>query len=92
VVSTVTRWTRLPAEKLPPAIEPALRAALSACFAHRRQTLFNNLRAALPGGAVEARALLARAALEPGLRAEAVPPEGFLDLAAVWPAQAPPRG
>jgi 16S rRNA (adenine1518-N6/adenine1519-N6)-dimethyltransferase len=92
VVSTVTRWERLPAGKLPPAIEPALRDALSACFAHRRQTLLNNLRAALPGGADEARALLARAALDPGLRAEAVPPEGFLDLAAIWPAHGPPRG
>jgi 16S rRNA (adenine1518-N6/adenine1519-N6)-dimethyltransferase len=91
VDSTVTRWERLPAAELSPAIEPALRATLSACFAHRRQTILNNLRAALPGGAEEARALLERAALDPGLRAEAVPPEAFLGLAAVWPSHAKHR-
>ncbi len=85
VISTVTRWDRLPPGDLPRAIEPALRASLSACFARRRQTLLNNLRAALPGGADEARALLERAALDPGARAETVPPEGFVELARFWP-------
>ncbi|MBZ5640172.1 MAG: 16S rRNA (adenine(1518)-N(6)/adenine(1519)-N(6))-dimethyltransferase RsmA [Acidobacteriia bacterium] len=85
VTSTVTRWERRPPDDLPPALEPALRACLAACFAHRRQTLLNNVRAALPGGVDEARALLASAGLDPGARAEAVPPEGFLILASFWP-------
>ena len=85
VTSTVTRWERLPPQELIDTLEPALRACLAACFAHRRQTLLNNLRAALPGGAEEARALLGRAGLDPGARAETVPPEAFVVLAEIWP-------
>jgi 16S rRNA (adenine1518-N6/adenine1519-N6)-dimethyltransferase len=51
-------------------------------FAHRRKTLANSLREALGAGApgdLEAR--LASAGIEPGVRAEAVPPEGWLALA-----------
>jgi 16S rRNA (adenine1518-N6/adenine1519-N6)-dimethyltransferase len=92
VVSTVTRWERRDPEDLPPALEAPLRDCLRACFARRRQTLLNNLRAALPGGAEEARALLALAGLSPGSRAETVCPEAFLALARSWPEQGAPGG
>jgi 16S rRNA (adenine1518-N6/adenine1519-N6)-dimethyltransferase len=84
VVSTVTRWTR----REPPAVlerrEPALRACLRACFAHRRRTLRNNLRAAL-GDATTAAQLLERAGIDGDLRAERIPPDGYLRLAEAWP-------
>jgi len=52
-------------------------------FAHRRKTVLNSLREALPeaGGPGELEALLAAAGIEAGARAEAVPPEGWLALA-----------
>ncbi len=86
VDSTVTRWRTRGEEVLPRALEPALRAALSAAFARRRGTLRSNLRAAR--GSEEAERLLAEAGLDPGARAETVPPEGFLRLARVWGASA----
>ena len=89
VVSTVTRWTRHDAERLPAAIEPSLRAVLRAGFARRRQTLLRNLRSSLPGGETEALALLRGAAVDGALRAEALPPEAFLAIAALWPRTAP---
>lgn len=82
VVSTVTRWRARGEDALPRALEPALRAALSAAFARRRGTLRSNLRAAR--GSEVAERLLAEAGLDPGARAETVPPEGFLRLARVW--------
>jgi 16S rRNA (adenine1518-N6/adenine1519-N6)-dimethyltransferase len=85
VTSAVTRWTPRAADLLPPAIEPALKAVLRASFARRRQTILKNLRSALPGGEEQARTLLREAAIEPGLRAEALPGEAFMALAASWP-------
>ena len=82
VVSTVTRWTPRAEPRLPD-LEP-LAAVLRAAFAHRRQTLLKNLRGALAGGEEEARALLGRAGLAGSVRAEAVPPEGFVALARLW--------
>ena len=84
VVSTVTRWLPLPASSLPDALVRPLRETLRASFAHRRQTLLKNLREALPGGEAAARALLAAAEIDGGLRAEAVLPEGFVRLARLW--------
>jgi 16S rRNA (adenine1518-N6/adenine1519-N6)-dimethyltransferase len=86
VISTVTRWRPRPDGDLPPEIEGPLRACLAASFARRRQTLLNNLRAALQGGDRAARELLEAAGLEGGLRPEAISPEGYLRLAAVWDA------
>lgn len=85
VVSTVTRWVRLPDDTLPEALEAPLRAVLSAAFAHRRQTLHKNLRERLPGGDAMVFELLESAGLDGSLRAEAIPPEGFVALARVWP-------
>ena len=86
VVSTVTRWTRREDEALPEALLSPLMAVLRAAFAHRRQTLQNNLRRALPGGDAAAIHLLARAGVDGALRAEAIAPEGFVALARLWPA------
>lgn len=83
VVSRVTRWRRRAAEELTAALEPSLRACLAACFASRRRTLRNNLRGALEAG--EAERLLEAAQLSGGLRAEEVPPPGFVRLARLWP-------
>jgi 16S rRNA (adenine1518-N6/adenine1519-N6)-dimethyltransferase len=85
VVSTVTRWTPLAAEGLPPSLVPPLREVLRVAFARRRQTLRKNLRAALQGGDEAAARLLANAGLDGALRAEAIPPEGFVRLASAWP-------
>jgi 16S rRNA (adenine1518-N6/adenine1519-N6)-dimethyltransferase len=75
----VTRW--LAREDAIDADEEArLRHALARCFAQRRRTLRNNLRAAT-GDDEAALALLARAGLDPGLRAEQLPPEAFRRLA-----------
>jgi 16S rRNA (adenine1518-N6/adenine1519-N6)-dimethyltransferase len=85
VVSTVTTWTAVADPSFTPAVEASLRRVLAMAFAHRRRTLFNNLRAALPGGAEAARALLQACALEGEARAEALPPQAFLDLASRLP-------
>ena len=81
VSSTVTRWIRRTGDAaLDPALEPALRRALAACFARRRQTLRNNVRAAL-GSDGRATSVLEAAELDPALRAEQVDPAAFLRLA-----------
>jgi 16S rRNA (adenine1518-N6/adenine1519-N6)-dimethyltransferase len=84
VRSTVTRW--VPREDRPTAGElHALRVCLRACFASRRKTLSNNLRTALGCDDRAAARLLAGAGLDPGARAETVPPDGFVRLARRWP-------
>ena len=85
VVSTVTRWTPREDGGLPQPLVAPLKAVLGAAFAHRRQTLRKNLRAALQGGDAAAVLLLAKADLDGALRAEAIPPEGFVALASAWP-------
>jgi 16S rRNA (adenine1518-N6/adenine1519-N6)-dimethyltransferase len=85
VVSTVTRWTPRDDHALPESLVAPLKAVLRAAFARRRQTLQKNLRVALPGGESAAASLLAQAGLDGTLRAEAIPPEGFVELARLWP-------
>jgi 16S rRNA (adenine1518-N6/adenine1519-N6)-dimethyltransferase len=85
VVSSVTRWTQKDGDALPDDLIAPLRAVLGASFAHRRQTIQKNLRGVLPGGDAAARALLGAAGVEGGLRAEMIPPEGFVRLARGWP-------
>ena len=85
VRSTVTRWLPRSPSLLDPLLEARLAACLAASFARRRQTLHNNLRAALGSPAASA-SLIEAAGLAPGQRAETVAPEGFLALARVWPA------
>jgi len=84
VRSTVTRWIRRSPALLDSSLEPQLLRCLAASFARRRQTLHNNLRAALGSAAASARVLEA-AGLDPGRRAESLSPEEFLVLARVWP-------
>jgi 16S rRNA (adenine1518-N6/adenine1519-N6)-dimethyltransferase len=85
VVSTVTRWTPREEDALPESLVAPLKAVLRAAFARRRQTLQKNLRIALQGGEAAAISLLAQAGLDGALRAEAIPPEGFVALARGWP-------
>ena len=85
VLSSVTRWLPLAGDPLPDDEVSPLRAVLQAAFAHRRQTLQNNLRNAVPGGAVAAASLLTAAGVDGSLRAEAIAPEGFVALARLWP-------
>jgi 16S rRNA (adenine1518-N6/adenine1519-N6)-dimethyltransferase len=89
VISSVVRLTPRAPRELGAAMERALRACLAASFAHRRRTLYNNLRCALPEGDRGARAVLDEARLDGDSRPEAIPPEGFLRLARAWPAEAP---
>jgi 16S rRNA (adenine1518-N6/adenine1519-N6)-dimethyltransferase len=83
VVSTVTHWEPRADDLLSEVGERQLRSVLAVCFARRRRTLRNNLRARFADdSAIERR--LDDAGLDGGLRAEAVPPAGFLRLAARW--------
>ena len=91
VRSTVTRW--VPREDLPSTGElGALRDCLRACFASRRKTLSNNVRAALACSERVAATMLAKAGLDPGARAETVSPAGFVRLARAWPRPDPGPG
>jgi 16S rRNA (adenine1518-N6/adenine1519-N6)-dimethyltransferase len=83
VTSTVTSWRPRGVNGLDHSLERDLRACLAASFAHRRQTLRNNLRAAR-GSARAADELLEGAGIDGSLRAEMVPPDGFLRLARLW--------
>jgi 16S rRNA (adenine1518-N6/adenine1519-N6)-dimethyltransferase len=83
VTSTVTHWQPRRDGMLDGKLEKGLRACLASSFARRRQTLRNNLRAAL-GSAQAADDLLDAAELDGSLRAEAVPPAGFLRMARLW--------
>jgi 16S rRNA (adenine1518-N6/adenine1519-N6)-dimethyltransferase len=65
----------------PDALVDALRAVVRAAFAQRRKRLRNAPVPFLPGGAAEWCALLEGAGIDPGLRAEAVPPGAYLLLA-----------
>ena len=88
VVSAVTRWIPRRDDALTATFQARLRSCLAASFAHRRRTLYNNLRQALPGGDRQARSVLDEAAIDGNLRPEAVPPEGFRSLARAWPESA----
>lgn len=83
VTSTVTVWNRREDPALDDDTESRLRLCLAVCFARRRRTLRNNLRGALGDGASADR-LLRASDLDGELRAEAIPPEGFLRLARNW--------
>jgi 16S rRNA A1518/A1519 N6-dimethyltransferase RsmA/KsgA/DIM1 with predicted DNA glycosylase/AP lyase activity len=81
----VTRWTPREEDALPETLVAPLKAVLRAAFARRRQTLQKNLRIALQGDDAAAILLLGQAGLDGALRAEAIPPEGFVALASRWP-------
>ncbi|HXV76281.1 MAG TPA: 16S rRNA (adenine(1518)-N(6)/adenine(1519)-N(6))-dimethyltransferase RsmA [Candidatus Polarisedimenticolaceae bacterium] len=83
VDSTVTTWRPLEAT-LDERTERALVSVLAAAFRSRRRTLRNNLLAALDDGARVDR-LLGASGLDSTVRAEAIPPDGFLGLAHGWP-------
>jgi len=65
----------------PDPLVDALRVVVRAAFARRRKTLRNAPVPFLPGGTEEWCGLLEAAGIDPGLRAEAVPPASFLGLA-----------
>ncbi len=69
-----------------------LRLAVRAAFARRRKTLRNAPVPFLAGGTAEWLSLLSRAGIDPALRAEAVPAEGFLALAGLLPPGDPSPG
>jgi 16S rRNA (adenine1518-N6/adenine1519-N6)-dimethyltransferase len=85
VHSTVTSWVTRPERQSSAIMATPIKACLAACFAHRRRTLANNLRAALPGGEEQSRQLLNDTGLDGSLRAEQLQPEAFVELAARWP-------
>ncbi len=84
VVSTVTLWTPREKDALPPSLVVPLMTVLRAAFARRRQTLQKNLRVALNGDDSATLSLLTHAGLDGRLRAEAIPPDGFVALAGLW--------
>jgi len=84
VRSTVTRWQPHEIDREPEE-ERQLRACLRTCFATRRKTLRNNLKAGL-GEAARVEELLERAELDGEVRAETLALDEFLRLAALWPA------
>lgn len=85
VHSTVTAWKPRPEPQSAAVMATPIKACLAGCFAHRRRTLLNNLRAALPGGEEQARQILSDVGLDGSLRAEQLQPEVFLELAVRWP-------
>jgi 16S rRNA (adenine1518-N6/adenine1519-N6)-dimethyltransferase len=64
---------------------PEIRATVAAAFSHRRKRLANAL--ALAGWARRdaAEAACRAAGIDPGIRAEALPPDAFVALAAARP-------
>ncbi len=81
VESTVLRLERAPLTDDPQLLEDAARVA-DAAFAQRRKTVRNTLKAAF-GDAKAVESGLAEVGIDPGLRAEAIAPEAYLQLAAV---------
>lgn len=76
VESAVVRLTPLSAAERPePALTRAIDAIVRAAFSQRRKTLTNALRGLLDADGIRA------AAIDPGARAESVPPRGFVELA-----------
>lgn len=67
----------------------ALKTVTESAFGQRRKTLRKSLAAAASRTTVNAEALLAECGLDPGARAETVPPEGFFALARAWRAAKP---
>jgi 16S rRNA (adenine1518-N6/adenine1519-N6)-dimethyltransferase len=65
----------------PEALAGALRTVVRAAFARRRKTLRNAPVPFLPGGAAQWCELLSAAGIDPGGRAEEVPPPAYLALA-----------
>jgi 16S rRNA (adenine1518-N6/adenine1519-N6)-dimethyltransferase len=82
VVSSVTMWRPQRPSVLEKGLERRLRSCLAASFARRRGTLYNNLRKAL--GKAAADELLKSAGIEGSVRAEALSPEVFMQLARAW--------
>lgn len=76
VDSAVVRLTPLPMAQRPgPTLMPTVAAIVRAAFGQRRKTLTNALRGLLDADAIE------RAGIDPRVRAETVPPQGFVELA-----------
>jgi 16S rRNA (adenine1518-N6/adenine1519-N6)-dimethyltransferase len=76
VDSVVLRFTPLPAPRLP-VNEMAFRKVVKGSFAHRRKTLWNNLRGGTFGGDEELRQALLSAGIDPTRRAETLNLDDF---------------
>ncbi len=87
VVSSVTSWTRHVAADPEQEDLDRLRSCLGACFARRRKTLRNNLRAVLGSDPLTDR-LLQDSGIDGKLRAESLTREQFVRLSSEWPASA----
>ncbi|WP_394692073.1 16S rRNA (adenine(1518)-N(6)/adenine(1519)-N(6))-dimethyltransferase RsmA [Hyphobacterium sp.] len=62
----------------------ALEAVTESAFGQRRKTLRKSLGVAAGKANTSSETLLTAAGIDPGARAETIPPEGFFDLARAW--------
>lgn len=83
VESAVVVLTPLPPDQRFDDIE-ALETVTESAFGQRRKMLRSSLKSAAARAGTTAEALLASAAIDPSLRAETIPPDGFQDLARAW--------
>ncbi len=83
VRSSVVVLTRRSAPLMQGDVYLRFRRLVKISFAKRRKTILNNLKSCMDRE--RAAELLEEAGIEPGLRAEQVPPEGFARLARVFP-------
>jgi 16S rRNA (adenine1518-N6/adenine1519-N6)-dimethyltransferase len=82
VTSSVVRLQPRAEPLLPASLERAYATVVAAAFAQRRKTLRNALRALLPASDIE------QAGIDPGVRAETLPPTSFVALAYALTARA----
>lgn len=83
VDSAVVVLDPLPAERRFADLE-ALSTVTESAFGQRRKTLRKSLASAASRTGASAEALLERAGIAPGARAETIAPDGFFTLASVW--------
>ena len=70
----------------------ALRIVTESAFGQRRKTLRRSLAQAAARKGLSAEALLEAADIDPGARAETIPPAGFMRLASAWRSMRPTGG
>ncbi|MBN1433348.1 16S rRNA (adenine(1518)-N(6)/adenine(1519)-N(6))-dimethyltransferase [Candidatus Fermentibacterales bacterium] len=83
VSSRVVSLTRRPRPAVPGELRKRYERLVSVAFGSRRKTLLNNLSRMMPRE--QALECLRKVGIDPLLRAERLPPQGFVDLAGVLP-------